>query len=173
MEKVKLRADNLPDADPLNVLDLFHGNGLIWNQIKKQTGRDIRILGVDQKPGIPGPYLQGNNLKFKFDYDFFHVVDCDAYGSPIKQIADIVKRSTKELYVFVTFIQTGTGRLPKDLLLSLGYTRPMLGKAQTIFNRHGQTKLLSYLGNQCIKRAKMIYTPDKRKTYLCFKINEK
>lgn len=137
-EKVKLRADNLPDADPVNVLDMFHGAGSIWDEVRKQTGRTINVLGIGKKAGMPLIYLQGDNRKFKVDYSHFHIVDCDAYGSPVINLQDILKRARTPLTVFLTFIQTGMGRLPKNLLFALGYTPAMLDKCQTIFNRHGQ-----------------------------------
>jgi hypothetical protein len=48
-EKVNLRIDNLPDLNTIKVLDLFSGEGLIWDTIKKQTSNDIKVLRIDQK----------------------------------------------------------------------------------------------------------------------------
>jgi len=171
-EKVRLRSDNLPDADPVKVLDMFHGSGSIWDEVRKKTGRTINILGIDKKSGMPLIYLQGDNRKFRVDYSHFHIIDCDAYGSPVTNLQDVLKRSRTPLTVFLTFIQTGMGRLPNNLLFALGYTPAMLDKCQTIFNRHGQKKLLDYLWMVGIRNVKMYSTFDKRKSYLCVKINE-
>ena len=175
-EKVKLRLDNLPDVDPLNVLDLFHGSGLIWNEIKKQTGRTINVLGIDKKPGLPGVYLWGSNIKYQIDYSIFHIIDCDAYGtSVIKNLQDILKKTKTPLIIFLTFIQVRAngfpGNLPHNLLFMLGYTKAMIKKCPRIFMIHGQEKLLNYLSAIGIKTIKIYSTPDKQKTYLCFKIN--
>ncbi len=170
-EKVKLRSDNLPDADPVNVLDMFHGSGSIWDEVRKKTARTINVLGIDKKSGMPLIYLQGDNRKFQVDYSHFHIVDCDAYGSPVTNLQDVLKRARIPLTVFLTFIQTGMGRLPVNLLLALGYTKPMLRKCRVIFSRHGQKKLLDYLWTVGIRSVKMYSTFDRRKSYLCIKIN--
>ena len=49
-EKVKLRMDNLPAKNHIKVLDCFHGEGLIWDVIKKSRP-DIKfeVVGIDQK----------------------------------------------------------------------------------------------------------------------------
>lgn len=171
-EKVKLRVDNLPNADPVNVLDMFHGQGLIWDEVRKRTLRAINVLGIDKKGDIPKIYLQGDNRKFQLDYSLFHIVDCDAYGSPISNLEDILKRARTPLTVFLTFIQSGYGAMPKKLMYALGYTSSMLDKCPAIFYRHGQKKLLDYLWTIGIRNVKMYSTPDTRKSYLCIKIND-
>ena len=44
-EKVKIRMEGLPDVNPIRALDIFSGNGLIWSEIEKRTGREIRRSG--------------------------------------------------------------------------------------------------------------------------------
>jgi hypothetical protein len=171
-QKVQLRVDNLPDKDPVMVLDMYAGYGRVWDQVRKITGRDIEVLGIEKKKITGKIYLQGDNTKYDLDYDQFDVIDLDAYGVPFTQIEQIMKRTRKELIIFVTFIQSQWGVLPRGLLKALGYTPAMIKKIPTMFNRNGQQKLLQYLGSHGIKSVKIYHTADLRKNYLCFKINE-
>ena len=50
-EKVRIRLDGLPVKNPVKVLDMFSGNGLIWSEIEKRTGREILILRIDRQRG--------------------------------------------------------------------------------------------------------------------------
>jgi SAM-dependent methyltransferase len=170
-EKVKLRVDNLPVDDPVNVLDVFHGQGLIWKEIVRTTGRRINVLGIDRKPGMSQVYLQGDNRKFQVDYNQFDLIDLDAYGVPYEQLEKIFKQATREIGIFVTFVQSVYGRLPIGFLESLGYSCAMVKKIPSIFFRHGQQKLLDYLSLHCVHHVKIYQTDNKRKTYIFFKIN--
>ena len=49
LSKINLRINHLPKDDPVRVLDAFCGNGVIWDYVKKKTGRDIKVLGIDKK----------------------------------------------------------------------------------------------------------------------------
>lgn len=171
-EKVKLRADNLPDKDTVMVLDMYAGYGHIWDQIRKTTGRNIEVLGIEKRKIAGKIYLQGDNTKFEVDYNQFDVIDLDAYGVPFGQIERIMKRTRKEMTIFVTFIQSQWGVLPLGLLKALGYTPPMVKKIPTMFNHNGQEKLFRYLSKSGITSIKIYHTADLRKNYLCFKINE-
>jgi hypothetical protein len=95
-EKMKLRVKNLPEGNPLRVLDLYSGNGLIWSEIEKRTGREIRVLRIDRERGRRGTYLIGNNLKFNLDPGAFDVVDVDAWGVPFRQLEKIFSSPSAE-----------------------------------------------------------------------------
>lgn len=169
-EKVKLRVDNLPAADPVDVLDVFHGRGLIWKEITRTTGRRINVLGIDRKPGMSQIYLQGDNRKFQVDYNQFDLIDLDAYGVPYEQLEKIFKQTKREIGIFVTFIQSVYGRLPVGFLENLGYSRSMVKKIPSIFFRHGQQKLLDYLSLHGVQNVKIYQTENKRKNYIYFKV---
>lgn len=165
-EKVKIRIDGLPDRNPVKVLDMFSGNGLIWAEIEKRTGREILILRIDRERNKRGTYLIGNNLKFDLDYGAFDVVDVDAYGVPFGQLERIFSKSSQPKMVFITFIQSQWGTLPRKMLNALGYTNGMIKKVPTLFYRAGQQKFLRYLASRGVKKCQISYTPDKRKNYL-------
>ena len=172
-EKVQLRLNNLPDKEPINVLDMFAGQGMIWDEVIKRSGRKINILGMEKKAGIPRIYLLGDNEKYQINYDAFDLIDLDAYSIPYRQMKRILDMATKKIGIFVTLIQVINGRLPSILLLNFGYTKVMIRKSPTIFNRHGQEKLLSYLAMRDIRWVKFYSTPNRRKTYLYFETLEK
>lgn len=165
-EKIKLRLDNLPPGDPLKVLDLFSGNGLLWEEIQKRTGRNILVLRTEKKPGKTGIYLIGDNRKFEFYFSTFDVVDVDAYGIPFDQMEKIFRWPTRPRAFFVTWIQSGMGQLPHKLLEALGYSREMVKKIPSLFNRNGQEKLFQYLALRGVKKVKIYFTADRRKSYL-------
>ena len=170
--KIKLRLDNLPERSDLDVLDCFSGDGLIWRRIQQQKAdRKIRILSMDRKSSSAGLHLVGDNLKFLATMDLrrFDVIDLDAYGSPFAQLKMILSKPLKPgVIVFATFIQTMMGMLPHHLLADLGYTASMVHKMPTLFCRHGQAKLMAWLGNQGIKQVKIYSTADGRKNYFTF-----
>ena len=165
-EKVKIRLDNLPEENPVKVLDLFSGNGLLWNEIQRRTGREILVLRIDRERGKRGAYLVGDNLKFNLDYGRFDVVDVDAYGVPFRQLERIFAQSSKPKRVFITFIQSQWGTLPRKMLNALGYTDRMIKKVPTLFNRAGQEKFLRYLALKGVQKCQISYTPDRRKNYV-------
>ena len=144
LQKVDLRIRFMPDKQPLKVLDCFRGNGLIWDEIR--IGRDIEITGIDNRKGLKGQYLQGDNRKFltSMDLSQFHVIDLDAWGIPYDQLTIIFARGYIGT-VFVTFIQSQFGRLPDGMLHELGYTPAMIKKIPTLFSRNVDRKFKEYL----------------------------
>jgi len=165
-EKVRLRLEGLPDGNPLKVLDMFSGDGRIWSEIQRRTGREIQVLRVEREKGKRGVYLQGDNRKFNLDYGQFDVVDLDAYGVPFAQLERIFSSPSKPKAVFITFIQSIWGGLPLKMLGALGYTPEMVRRCPTLFYRDGQKKLLQYLALRGVEKVKISFTPDRRKTYL-------
>jgi hypothetical protein len=145
---------------------MFSGNGLIWSEIEKRTGREILVLRIDRQRDKRGTYLVGNNLKFDLDYDAFDVIDVDAYGVPFRQLERIFGKSSRPKRVFITFIQSQWGVLPLKMLNALGYTDGMIKKVPTLFYRAGQEKFLRYLATSGVKKCRIAYTPDRRKNYI-------
>lgn len=168
-EKVKLRIDNLPDVDPVRVLDMYAGYGRIWNYIRKTTGRDIEVLSIEKRK-IPGKiYLCGDNLKYNLDYNLFDVIDVDAYGVPFAQIERIMKALRKQTIFFVTFIPSQWGALPRQMLNVLGYSPQMIKKIPTLFYRNSQEKFLRYLAHRGVRRVKLYFAPFLKKNYMYFR----
>ena len=153
--KVKLRQDHLPDADPVNVLDLFSGDGLIWTEVKQRVNKQINTLRIDIKGDKKGLYLKGDNLKFlhSLDLNDFDCIDVDAYDVPYKQLKEILTRNYKGI-IFITYIQSVFGKLPKKMLMDLNYTEKMIRKVPTLFDRNGLVKLNAWLSLYGIKKVK-------------------
>ena len=170
-EKVKLRIDGLPHKVPVKVLDLFSGNGKLWTEIQKRSGREILVLRIDREKGKRGAYLIGDNLKFDLNCDKFDVIDVDAYGVPFNQLEKIFSKSSAPKTIFITSNQSLFGALPNKMLNGLGYTDAMIKKIPTLFYRDGQKKFLEYLGNRGISLVKMYSTPNGRKNYLSIRID--
>ena len=174
--KLKLRQENLPQGK-CRVLDCFGGNGLLWNAIKKfNQQREITVLRIDNERGKNGIYLVGDNLKFlkNIDLNNFDVIDLDSYGVPYKQLKCFFeKKSQRKITVFLTFIQSIYGGLPRDFLCELGFTRKMVNKCPSLFYRKGFEKLKHYLAIHGVEKIKYYQNRSKRKNYLCFQTGKK
>jgi hypothetical protein len=168
-EKVFLRINSLPKKKEIFVLDCFSGDGLIWDEVKKNTNIKINILRIDLKKKSKGLYLIGDNKKFLSEIDLkkFDIIDLDAYGSPFKQLEIIFKRKYKGI-VHCTFIQSIYGNLNKSLLIKIGYTEKMIQKIPAIFNKNGFEKMCQYLYVQGVKKITLFQ--NKRKNYFYFSI---
>jgi len=163
--KVDLRIDRIPDK--AEVLDCFRGESLIWGRIKHQTGKQINVLGID-KGNYRGTYLRGDNLKFlkAIDIHKFNVINLDAYGIPFKQLEILFERNYKGI-VFITFIQSMFGQLPRKMLNLLGYTNEMINKIPSLFNHRGFEKFKQYLALRGIKKINYINIKNKYYVSLC------
>lgn len=165
--KINLRIENLPKKD-ISVLDCFHGEGILWGRIKKELPQKVNITGIDRK-NYNNNALIGENLKYlkKIDLSNYDVIDLDAYGTPVKQLEAILKNGTfKEVVVFYTFIQSLFGGLPHVMLEKLGYTKKMIKKIPSLFNKNGLDKYYYYLQKVGVKRIKNYNINNKN--YGCF-----
>ena len=172
--KVRLRLDNLPRKRTIKVLDLFAGDGLIWQRIKESSNKDIEIVSIDKKRKTNRLHLVGDNLKFlqSIGIENFDVIDLDAYGCPYKPLKWLLRHKLKRnAIIHVTFIQSQFGALPHGFLIDLGYTKKMVKQVPTLFYRNGLQKLLVWLSARGIKSVKF-YSNNNRKHYLCFRIGE-
>jgi hypothetical protein len=165
--KIDLRIQSIAHLkDEVNVLELFGGEGVLWAEVIKQTGKTVNILSID-KNKYRRLQLQGDNMKFieSLDLKIFDLIDIDAWGSPFKQLDMILNRGYAGI-IHCTFIQSVLGQLSKDMLISLGYTHEMIEKIPTLFGKNGIEKFKTYLANKGIKE---IHIAQKgRKNYLYF-----
>ena len=168
-EKVQLRIESLPKKDVVYVLECFAGDGLIWKEVKRITKRNIKILRIDQKDDKKGIYLKGDNLKFlqSMDLSRFDVVDLDAYGSPFTQL-EIIRAKQFKGIVHCTFIQSMFGALNKRMLFDLGYTKSMIEKIPSLFNKDGIQKLLTWVHIKTGAKQVHIISRQKKKHYFWF-----
>lgn len=165
--KIQLRINSIEHLKgQIKVLELFGGEGVLWNEVKKITGKDIIVLGID-KNKYKRVQLQGDNLKFidSLNLNEFDVIDADAWGSPFYQVDKIFSQNYKGV-VHCTFIQTMMGELSKEMLLRLGYTEKMLSKVKSLFNKNGINKFKNYLAKNGVNEI-FIVTQNK-KNYLYF-----
>lgn len=167
--KIELRIKSIDNLHgDIKILELFGGEGILWDEVKKKTGKNIKVLGID-KNKYNRVQLQGDNIKFidSIDLSYFDVIDADAWGSPFIQVKKIFNSGFKGI-VHCTFIQSMMGALSKDLLISLGYTEKMIKKIPSIFNKNGIDKFKEYLSRNGVKEIHIIQ--KNRKSYLYFNL---
>lgn len=165
--KVDLRINNLPE-NPV-VLDCFGGAGIIWTAIESKTGKKINRIGIDKIDYGIGFYLDGNNLAYlkTIDLTKFNVVDLDAYGVPYEQIKILFDRHYSGV-VFVTFIQSIFGQMPKMLLQDIGFDENMIKSCPTLFGKRGFEYFLEWLAKNGVRTV--THRSNSRKHYLAFRI---
>ena len=166
-DKVGLRVEHLPRKGEIRVLDCYAGTGRIWRAVKRRTGRDIKVLAMDKRP--IGYHLPGDNLAWmsSINLSIFNVIDLDAYGVPYEQLKLLFDNGYKGI-VFVTFIQSIWGRMPKGMLIDVGFTEEMLEKAPSLCNARGWEYFQEWLS---IHGVSTIWDRShSRKHYFCFAI---
>ena len=167
--KVLLRLESLDDVaeSPVRVLECYGGNGIIWEEVKSRTQRQIEILRIEKQSDRKGVYLKGDNLKFLGSIDFsdFDIVDLDAYGIPFAQLKIIFEKRFQGI-VHVTAIQSAMRPLPTGLLTESGYSKEMLKKCRTLFYKSGDDQLLGYLAKKGISKIRRYKSG--RKNYFWF-----
>lgn len=156
--KVYFRRKYITNFD--NVLNCFAGFNLIYKNIK------CNITNIDVRP-IHN--LVGDNRKYLLGLDLskFDVIDLDAYGIPYDQL-EIIFNKNYQGKIFYTFIQASFGALPIKLLEKVGYSRKMIIKIPTLFNKKGHEIFKRYLTLHGIKH--IIYYQNNRKFYGYFEI---
>lgn len=169
--KVQLRINSIEKFEgQIKVLELFGGDGILWNEVKKLTKKDIIVLGID-KNKYKRVQLQGDNLKFidSLILNDFNIIDADSWGSPYHQIQKIFSQNYKGV-VHCTFIQSMHGCLNKEMLLRLGYTEKMLSKIKSIFNKSGIEKFKNYLACNGVNEINIV--SQNKKNYLYFNLDK-
>ena len=170
--KVALRQNHLPRKKSLMVLDCYHGEGAIWNHIKRSTEKTIQVVGIDKRQIAGELQLRGDNLKFirGLHLGIYDVIDLDTYGVPYGALRAVLGNRTlkKGTAVFLTFIQTVYGRLPPDMLSDLGYSREMVRKCRSLFSKNGFDKMKAFLGQSGVK--KIAYISVNNKFYIHFNV---
>lgn len=143
------RLAHLPAGKELTILDAFHGQGMIWECIKRS--RPVEVVGIDTKM-TGSMILRGNNVKYlaSMDLDRFDVIDLDAYGMPYRQLEAIMRnlKRRKIKRIFYTCVQKKPwmGGINRGLLRKIGYSDTMIEKCPTLFYREGFKKWRIYLG---------------------------
>lgn len=172
-EKVILRQDVLDilDKKEISVLELYAGKSLMWKQLKKNNkDKTINLLSIEKERNKNKYALCGDNLKFidSINLKRFDIIDIDAYGIPFEQIKKVINNGF-EGYVIVTFIQTMQGRLPKNLVKSVGLSKEMYNKIPSVFSKNALVYLNNFLYICGIKKIRGYFI--NRKRYFYFKSN--
>lgn len=165
-QKITLREEVIKKlGNQINILDCYAGKGKIWSDlIERNRHVKINYLGIEKekKKNKNITVMEGDNLKYlkALDLSKFNLIDLDAYGIPYDQIYAVIQSKFKG-YIVVTFIHTGMGILPDNMLLSLGYTKEMIDKCPTLFSRNHKDKLLKILSLYGIKSINLIEKNEK------------
>lgn len=153
--KIKLRTINIPEK-PV-ILDCFHGNGVIWDTIKRQYPKEYKIVGIEKQNRKGLGSIYGDNIKVipTLDLSKYNVIDMDAYGSPYQQIKAMFKNKTLNpgTIVYYTFIQTAQGTVEKSLLAGIGITSSMYGKNPVLYRGMAQKAFIDYLYHSGVKKV--------------------
>ena len=165
-KKIQLRLESLPDKEEIKILEAFGGEGILWNEVKKRTDKKIKILSID-KNDYKKINLKGDNIKFlkSINLDDFDIIDLDSWGSPSNQL-DILKSKKYKGIIHCTFIQTMMGKVNNNILLSNGYTKKMINKCPTLFNKNGIDKLLNFISiNFGVSKFRIVTNNNKNYFY--------
>lgn len=166
-KKIQLRIDSISDIDGnIKVLDLFGGEGVLWDNVKNKTGKNIKVLSID-KNKYKKVQLQGDNMKFiqSLTLNDYDVIDIDAWGSPFNQLEKIFENKYTGI-VHCTFIQSVFGRITNEMLYSVGFTENMVKKIPTLFSKNALSIFKQYLSINNVKEINIL--TKKRKIYLWF-----
>jgi len=165
--KVSLRVNYLPDNPA--VLDCYGGAGLIWLAVERETGKKIKRIGIDREDYGVGFFLEGDNMAYlkTIDLQKYNVIDLDAYGVPYEQLKILFQRKYTGR-VFVTFIQSIFGIVPKMLLVDIGFTEAMIKSCPTLFGKRGWQYFLEWLAKNGVRT--IVHRSHARKHYLTFEM---
>lgn len=168
-DKLDLRIAHLPAGD-LSVLDCYSGRGVIWRTVKKMTKRAIKVLPIDVRDDIDFFHLHGSNADFLSTLDLkkYNIVDLDAYGVPYQQLRILFQKKYRGT-VFVTFIQSLYGQMPKAMLADLGFSGAMVDKTPTLFGKRGWEYFKQWMALNGV--TQIHHRSSSRKHYLCFSLS--
>jgi len=163
--KIRLRLEVLPDKNEVKVLDCFSADGLLWREVAKRTNKKIKTLRLE-KGNCSGVYLRGDNIKFLkgLNLNAFDVIDLDAYGTPSHQLRVIFDQKYKGIIV-CTAIFSMMGEYHAFVKKDLGYTKNMIKKIPTLFNRNAFEKYKRWLGLNGVTKIRLIQRENGRKNY--------
>lgn len=166
-DKILLRKNFLPKKEIIRVLECYAGHGILWDLIRKDIPC-IELLRIEKENKRAGS-LRGDNMKWlpAIDVNSFDVIDLDSYGSPIAQLQHLFDRGYKGI-VHITFIQSGMGSLPLQMLEKIGISKNMRKKSPILCSTNPFQKIQDYLSLMNVD--KIHYISHQRKHYICFEM---
>lgn len=162
-EKVSLRRMVIAEADlgPLSVLDLFAGEGNIWNEMRRKSkdsaapppANVVRYTPVDEKAKQPGQIkakITGRliaALARDGGLSRYNVIEIDCYGDPWEIWRAILDNITSKTVVFITRgkVTYAAGRMSIS-----GVVRKLLGIPEE-WNLPGKIELLDHGDDAALK----------------------
>lgn len=167
--KIALRKEAITGIGHPRVLDLFAGRNLLWRDF--DLGRYYGIEIVNGK----GRNLFADNLRVipSLDLSAFDVIDCDSYGSSIKQILALFANPTLRPDTIVIFTEIHSPRdgLPKEMVEMIGIDK-IYGKIPSAFQKYGWDIFLSILNSKNVPfvRCYEVFEKSHAKRYGYFKV---
>ena len=155
----------------IRVLDCYHGHGVIWEAIKKQSGRDIKVDGIEKEKSKGTAIYRGECNKWlkSIDLTKYHIVDLDAYGIPVTEIITVLSRGFVG-HLCVTLIQSQHGRLPHILNRSVGISRTIADQSRVVVNQDAWEKTMGMLYDRGIGTIR--FAKHGRKIYFTCSTNK-
>jgi len=165
--KIQLRLMSLPDKDEVNILECFAGEGVLWNEVKKRTKKQLKILSID-KNNYKKISLKGDNIRFlkSLDLTKYQIIDLDAWGCPANQLQVLYEKKYKGM-VICSFVQSDFHTITKIVQLNYGYTNKMMKEAPMLCRRNGLEQMLFFI-NTKFKVNKVKIVSYKQKHYFYF-----
>lgn len=138
-DKIKLRLSALEfvkNKQNLSVLDCFHGYGKLWGEIKKRSGMNINLLGIeiDREKKSSFPVVYGDNKKLipSLDLSKYNIIDIDSFGDSYSHIKSIYNKIEPGTIVIYTHITVNMGSMSKDVIKDV-IGEKIYSRCKTIF----------------------------------------
>lgn len=143
-KKVQLRIAATEHISDKRVLDLFAGDGLIWQAIPT-----VDYLGIeaDKSKGSDAMIHKDNRLVIPtLDLGRFNIVDCDAYGTPYEQITLLFDNGTLRpgTVVIFTLITGKLNRLSVKMIADYGLGQ-QYKRTRVLYNNYCEEMFMSML----------------------------
>lgn len=156
--KIFIRQKAIENLSEVNVMDLFAGRNVLWNNIKTNNyyGIDVSVnkgknLNVDTRKAI------GN-----LDLSFYNVIDCDSYGIAFDLYKKLltrkdVKSGTIIIYTAITNEFTKIQNVAKE---ELGF-KNFYNKAPSLFNARAIEFFYEFLAKMGVEEVYYYSIRDK------------
>jgi hypothetical protein len=145
--KVNLRLDAIKLLDNVNVLDCYHGMGILWNTVKQKTDKKITITGIEKEYGKGDADIYGDAIKVipNMNLACYNVIDLDSYGlQSLNMLSIIIEKKYKGI-VILTVIQSGYGRTNKSIMERIGMPEYYIKNANILISRKLEIIIKKYL----------------------------
>lgn len=159
--KVELRVElveSLGEPRLIQVLDAFHGEGVVWDLVQEQlpAGWEVQLYRADVDPHGRAGTLKIDNVRLLevLDLSRFDLIDLDAYGYPDKQLRIIAARAP-QVPVVMTTIWRAWGMVPNAVSYDLGFRFPK-GYAKTLVAKVGEELWTAWLYQLGYRQTRMI-----------------